>query len=245
LISVEARLSAFNDKGRAQSLSNAIDAMCLCPKQSRRWPILNFEIVLGPNGCSVVAFALVPISDVKAKQVEIWRSQPGVMATAIYDVVVAATLAAKDFRECLAATTETPTFCKPVRTIAIQDEAIFFKSFFDSEYRSVNLDLVKKFIDPQAEEITLGTHGSYLKMRRMGYILKQDKSCDSSKFVEAGNALRALHEMGKCHGDIRLLNLLPPPFLLLLRTSFLNHFLTVDASFLNHFLTVDAVEPVP
>ena len=83
-----------------------------------------------------------------------------------------------------------------------------YKCFFDTERRHPKLDLVRDFVDPKAEEVSLARKGCYVKMKWVGSMLTDDRTCCMLAFLHIASELQRLHNSGNCHGDIRVSNLI-------------------------------------
>lgn len=206
LVSMEAKLNEFSVKDQYQSKSNAIDALARQPEGKIPWPLLSMRMILGKQASSSV-FAVVPVEESKAKLVSLFHADT--VKVSFYDVLVAVIGAARDFVDLLNKPNikEAPRVYPVHRNVAF-DDGYVYKSYYQTT-RSVNLDLVKEFVDSDAEEVSLGAHGSFLKMKDRGPVLPNSLTVRAARFVEVAKQLRTLHrEHGKVHGDIRLSNLI-------------------------------------
>ena len=86
-----------------------------------------------------------------------------------------------------------------------------YKCFFDTARRHPNLDLIRKFVDSKANKVSLGHRGCYVKMKWVGSMLTDDRTCCMLAFLQIARELQRLHNLGYCHGDIRVSNLILHP----------------------------------
>jgi serine/threonine protein kinase len=121
-------------------------------------------------------------------------------------------LATVDFIREVDKRRKTLDFCMVHGNVVLdEEEGMVYKCFFKTERRSPNLDLIRQFVDPNAEEFSLGTEGSYMRMKFVGQMLSDDYKCSMLSFLEVARDLQRLHDMDYCHGDIRVSNLILNP----------------------------------
>jgi len=120
---------------------------------------------------------------------------------------MAAALAAIDFKQELERRKQQLKICLTRGNNAIdRSNKQVFKSFFWTERRDVNLDLIHEHVDRNAQEIELGDEGSYVQMKNVGSALPD--VVDVGAFIGVANSLAKAHETGFCHGDIRIDNMM-------------------------------------
>ena len=130
---------------------------------------------------------------------------------AVFDAVMASVFASIDFRSELIQKKRQQPFCLTLRNVAVEDieNGFVYKSFFRTDRRKANLEYIKKFVDSEAKEYTLGTQvGSFIKMKDVGNLILPDASVDAESFVQVARILKRAHNENVCHGDIRLANIL-------------------------------------
>ena len=216
LVSMEANVHGFNANHKLQSRSNAADAFALKPDGSLPWPLLVFQFSYEASGISIYVYAVVPAGKAVAMNVLLWKYNGG-RSNGIFIVFKAAIKASMEFLNILQQRKKQIPFI-PISyvlgDVAIDpQEKYVYKSFYNDgtslsyDHRHINLDLIKLITDPEAEEVSLGHCGSFLKMKYFGPIILQNCECDSQRFLEIAADLQTLHNQGYCHGDIRVSNL--------------------------------------
>eukprot|EP00543_Licmophora_paradoxa_P005481 CAMPEP_0202441810 /NCGR_PEP_ID=MMETSP1360-20130828/1319_1 /ASSEMBLY_ACC=CAM_ASM_000848 /TAXON_ID=515479 /ORGANISM="Licmophora paradoxa, Strain CCMP2313" /LENGTH=343 /DNA_ID=CAMNT_0049056963 /DNA_START=279 /DNA_END=1310 /DNA_ORIENTATION=- len=206
---MEAKLDDFEQKGRAESRSNACDAFSRQPNGKIPWPLLVFRCVLGDATCKTKVMAISPVDQRKVKLATMWNGND---AGALFDAILAAAESAVEFVQQLSHEKCTPSFCNVKGNVAIQkkrdNQQVVYKSFYKTERRYPNLELVQT-VDPDANLHKLGAeHGSFLEMKHLGDILCGRKEAKSQRFADIVEALQTLHGSGYVHGDIRLSNMI-------------------------------------
>lgn len=212
LVSMEAKLDTFDLDATYQNRSNAIDAYSLQePKDSvRPWPLLLFRYTLRHDADdSVNILAFVPTTRVSGKVVSLWRSS---REDAIYRSIVAAVRTTSEFIREVHRKGKTPDFCSVHGNVVLdQEQKMVYKCFFNTGRRRPNLELIRGFVDPYAQQISLGGESCYVKMQWVGHILTDKNTCSMLAFLQIARELQRLHELGYCHGDIRVSNLILHP----------------------------------
>ena len=205
LVMMEAKIDNFDDNDDYQSKSNACDAFSRQPRGTDAWPLLVFRCTVNKENCTVKVLAVVPTKADAAQLVPLWTESQN--SDSLYNAVVAAALAAKDFKKELEEQRRQLAFCATGQNVAIdRSNKQVFKSFFSTDRRNVNLDLIREHVDPDAREIKLGDEGSYVQMKDVGRALPDE--VEVGKFVDVANSLAEAHKKGFCHGDIRIDNMM-------------------------------------
>ena len=212
LVSMEAKLNTFDETAKYQNRSNAIDAYSQQEPDDNvtPWPLLLFRYTLRHNAeDSVAVLAFVPTATDKGKAVTLWESHK---EDAIYRSIVAAVQATSDFMRELHKKKKTVDYCSVHGNVVLdEEEGMVYKCFFDTKRRHPNLDLIRDFVDSKAEKVSLGREGCYVKMKWVGSMLKDGHTCYMIAFLQIARELQRLHELGYCHGDIRVSNLILHP----------------------------------
>ena len=211
LVSMEAKLDSFDVTAKYQNRSNAIDAYSQQePDDVTPWPLLLFRYTLRHNASdSVVVLALVPMTASRGKAVTLWESSE---TDAICKSIVAAVRATSDFIRELHEKKKTVDYCSVHGNVVLdEEEEMVYKCFFDTARRHPNLDLIRKFVDSKAKKVSLGHRGCYVKMKWVGSMLTDDRTCCMLAFLQIARELQRLHDLGYCHDDIRVSNLILHP----------------------------------
>ena len=209
LVSMEAKLNTFDETAKYQNRSNAIDAYSQQEPDDdvTPWPLLLFRYTLRHNAKdSVAVLAFVPTTPDKGKSVMLWESH---QEDAIYRSIVAAVRATSDFIRELHEKKKTVDYCSVHGNVVLdEEEEMVYKCFFDTERRHPNVDLICDFVDSKAERFSLGHRGCYVKMKWVGSMLTDNHTCCMLAFLQIARELQRLHNLGYCHGDIRVSNLI-------------------------------------
>ena len=208
LVSMEAKLDSFDETAKYRNRSNAIDAYSQQkPNSVTPWPLLLFRYTLRHKANdSVTVLAFVPTTTEEGSAVMLWESSE---KDAIYKSIVAAVRATSDFIRELHKKTRTVGFCSIHGNVVLdKEEDMVYKCFFDTEQRHPNIELIRDFVDPDAEEVLLGHIGCYVKMKWVGLMLTDDHTCCMVAFLQIARELQRLHNSGNCHGDIRVSNMI-------------------------------------